>query len=71
MTEHAWWVLNVGVTLLLLVGGVVFLVWVLWSLFWHLYDTRMENSKRIKNDKIDPAYQTGQWSVGRRDAKDL
>lgn len=40
-----------------------FLVWAIWSLAWHLYDTHMQNRLRIKNSDIDAAYTTGQFTV--------
>lgn len=48
-------------TLICLAAGTAFVLWLLWSLFWHLFDTRMENSKRIANEQLDSAHVTGQF----------
>jgi Flp pilus assembly pilin Flp len=45
-----------------IIGVSVLCVWA-WESFWDWYDDRMQNSKRIRNAKIDASYTTGQFSV--------
>lgn len=51
-------------TLICLVVGLAFALWCGWSLFWHLYDTRMENSRRISNDDLNEHRITPRFTVG-------
>lgn len=37
-------------TLICLIVGTCFLLWCAWSLFFHLYDAHMEQSRRISNN---------------------
>lgn len=54
----------------LLAGGAI-LAYEAWVAFWNWFDDRMQNSKRIANERIDRAYTTGQFHVpyGQRDFK--
>lgn len=63
MNCHAWLVGMSGFALFCLLAGSAFLIWCAWSLFWHLYDSHMENSKRIANSELDSAYRTHMFHV--------
>lgn len=50
----------IGEAFCLLIGGVAaaFLLWCLWSLTMHMYDTRMERRTRARNGfRINPMFQ--------------
>lgn len=55
MSEHTKLVLQLGMTLLFGIPSAAFMVWAVWSLFWHLYDERMQDRTRARLRKHDPA----------------
>lgn len=63
-----WLIYASGFTLICLIVGLAFALWLAWSLFWHLYDTHQENSRRISNETLNAHRVTPKFTVG-SDAK--
>lgn len=60
-----WTVFNGTAIGLIALVIVALLCWMARDLFWYLYDKHMQNSRRIRNNKLDSAHRTGMFTVGR------
>lgn len=62
MTSHASLVFAIGLCALCALSAACFIVWLLWSLAFDLYDHLLQHHTRIKNEEIDANYR--QFRVG-------
>lgn len=53
MSFHSQLVLVLGVTTFCSIGAVAFTCWLVWSLFWDLYDYLMQQRTRRRNAAFD------------------
>lgn len=60
-----WTLVNMVLVGAIALVCIAVLLWMARDLFWHLYDKRMQNSRRIRNNQLDSAHRTGMFSVGR------
>ena len=67
MGEHAQLVFAIGFASLIACGAAAFLGWVLWSLFWDVYDHLMEQRTRRRHNRFDGARSTTRFAF--RDMK--
>lgn len=63
-----WLIFATGFELFCLLLSAAFVLWCFWSLFWHLYDTHQENTRRISNETLNAHRVTTKFTVG-SDAK--
>jgi len=53
MSEHAQLVLILWFTSVVCLASAAFVCWVVWSLFWDLYDYLMQRRTRRRNARFD------------------
>jgi hypothetical protein len=53
LSPHAQLVLVLGVTSLVGIAAAAFVCWLVWSLFWSIYDHVMQQRTRRKNAQFD------------------
>jgi len=52
VTLHAQLVLGIGVTSLVFIGSAWFVCWLVWSIFWDVFDHLMQQRTRRRNGQF-------------------